>query len=103
MSTASGRIAEAAAPPAVEVRFDGRLWRRVSAGAAETILKRKWGDWSGTGNHRYVALNDSAPISSLAGQPGRDGTRPSRGSAGQTLGDPKIRREFIPLHERNSF
>jgi hypothetical protein len=90
------------ARPTVEVRADGQLIRRVSPGAAEALVSRGWAEWIGTGRRRYIRLTESAPLSSLPGWSGRDGTRPMRGDGsyiyadGQLLGDPRSHREHTP-------
>jgi hypothetical protein len=95
--------ADSSARPTVEVRADGKLFRRLPAGAAELLVTRGWAEWIGTGRRRYVQLTANAPLSALHGWRGRDGTRPMRGDgsfiygAGQLLGAPRSHREFIPV------
>lgn len=94
--------ATSVARPGVEVRSAGQLIRRVAPGAAETLVSRGWGEWIGTGRRRYIRLTPDAPLSSLAGWRGKDGTQPMRGDGGfiygdgQLLGDPRSHREHIP-------
>jgi hypothetical protein len=95
-------IAEGSAPPAVELRLDGALWRRITASQADSIAARGWGEWIGTGRRRYLALTDTAPISSLLGLGGKTGTRTMRAdgsgqrAAGQVLGARRSHLELIP-------
>jgi hypothetical protein len=93
--------ADTSAPLTVEVRADGIL-KRVSPGQAAMLVLRGWGEWIGSGRRRYVRLTDSAPLSSLHGWLGRDGTRPVRADqtckvykSGQAIGNPQTHREFI--------
>lgn len=105
MSPAPRSPADRSAPPAVEVRADGQLLRRVSEGAAAALVARGWAEWIGTGRRRYVRLTASAPLSVLPSWRGGDGTRPVRGDSscsvygdGQLMGNKQTLREFIPLH-----
>lgn len=97
--------ADSSAQPATEVRADGKLIRRVSEGAAETLVARGWAEWIGTGRRRYVQLTAAAPLSALPSWPGRDGTRPVRAdhtcrfyADDQLMGDPALFREFPTTH-----
>jgi hypothetical protein len=96
MSTAEG-----SAPPAVELRVDGALWRRISLDQADSIAGRGWGEWIGTGRRRYLSLTATAPVSSLLGPGGKSGTRVMRAdgtgqrSAGQVLGQRRSHLELI--------
>ena len=97
-------IAGGPARRAVEVRVDGRLIKRVSPGAADTLVERGWAEWRGSGRRRYAELTASAPLSALHGWRGADGTRPLRGDqtckhfgADQLMGAPESHREFSPL------
>ena len=89
----------------VEVRLNtGELIRRVAHGAADQLVLRGWAEWIGTGRRRYVRLTASAPLSSLYGWGGKDGTRDMRADQtckirgkGQLMGEPKSHREFIPV------
>ena len=95
-------IAEGSAPPAVELRLDGALWRRITTAQADSIAARGWGEWIGTGRRRYLALSETAPISSLLGTGGNHGTRTMRAdgsgqrAAGQVLGARRSHLELIP-------
>jgi hypothetical protein len=95
--------AEGSAPPAVDLRLNGALWRQITRGQADSIVARGWGRWQGTGRRRCVALTDTAPISSLGGElGGKFGTRTMRAdgsgqrAAGQALGERKSHLELIP-------
>jgi hypothetical protein len=106
MSARNPSIAGSPARPGVEVRADGVLLKRVSAGAADELVSRGWGEWIGTGRRRYLRLTESAPVSALHGWRGGDGTQPLRGDRtckrygdGQLMGDPRRLREFIPQHQ----
>jgi hypothetical protein len=97
MTNLSRSIADSSARPAVEVRLDGRLIRRISEGEAKQLIDRGWGEWIGEGRRRYVRLTEAAPISAFPSWRGPDGTRPVRGQHGQLLGDPEKLREFCPI------
>lgn len=101
MSTARPSNADRSARPAVEVRADGVLLRRVAPGAAKELVARGWAEWVGRGRRRYVRLTGSAPLSSLASGLVGDGTHPLRADQtckiydpGQLMGDPSKLREF---------
>jgi hypothetical protein len=97
--------ADGSARPTTEVRTeDGLLMKRVATGAAEQLVSRGWGEWRGRGCRRHVCLTPAAPLSSLHGWRGQDGTRPMRADQscnirgnGQLMGEPKSHREFIPF------
>lgn len=86
------RIADTSAQPAVDVRLDGRLIKRIAPAAAEQLIARGWAEWRRTGRRRYISLTPEAPVSFLHGWGSRDGTRPIRAdgsgqrAAGQVLG-----------------
>ena len=101
------------APLAVEVRLDiGKskegnpikgLFKRISLPDADRLVEFGWAEWRGSGRRRHVELTDHAPISSLFGMRGRDGTRPMRSDGtlgyrarGQAFGDSRYHREPIP-------
>jgi hypothetical protein len=93
------------APPTVEVRLEGRLFRRISALDADKLVGHGWAEWrGGAGRRCYLELSAEAPISSLFGMRGRTGTRPMRAggavrdgrAAGQLLGEPRSHLEHIP-------
>jgi hypothetical protein len=92
--------ADRSAPPAIEVRLDGELFRRVSESSAALLISRRWAEWRGTGRRRYLALIAGTPISSLGNPLLRGGTRPSRADGGgkrdlgQLIGHPLTNREF---------
>ena len=94
--------AEESAPPAVDLRLDGALWRQITRGQADSIVARGWGRWQGTGRRRCVALTDTAPISSLLGPGSKTGTRTMRADGrgdrdpGQALGERRSHLELIP-------
>ena len=94
--------AEGSAPPAIELRLDGALWRRITTSQADSIAARGWGEWIGTGRRRYLALTETAPVSSLLGSGGNHGTRIMRAdgtiqrAAGQVLGERRSHLELIP-------
>jgi len=104
-----GSNADQSAPPAaelrlVEVRFGDALLKRVATGAADQLVSRGWGEWIGSGRRRYVRLTESAPVSSLHGVRGYDGTcrlkAEGRGRVydpGQVIGESRSHREFLPL------
>lgn len=103
MMNPSRTPADVSAPPAVEVRLAGELFRRVARGAADALVARGWGEWIGSGRRRYVGLTPSAPVSSLSHGLQGDGTRPVRGDStcryrgdGQLMGNPEFLREHIP-------
>jgi len=86
------------APPArqvslVDVRTGGLLLKQVSRGAAGQLVARGWGEWRGAGRRRHIELTAEAPVSSLHGWGGKDGTRPMRAdgtglrATGQVLGE----------------
>ena len=98
MSTAEG-----SAPPAVELRLDGALWRRITTSQGDSIVSRGWGEWIGTaGRRRYIALSEGAPISSLFGPGGKNGTRimradgTGRRAKDQALGERRSHLEMVP-------
>ena len=90
---------------------ENRPLPRISPENAEMLHARGWACWIGRGSRRHLRLTPDAPLALLAhGWHGRDGTRPiiSKGGVrpdgtpslynrGQYVGDPIIRREFIPL------
>lgn len=90
------------APPTVEMRLDGGLFRRVSAAQADQLVNRGWAQWRGTGRRQHLELTDAAPVSALFGMRGKFGTRPMRAdgrgrrAAGQFLGEPRSHLEQIP-------
>ena len=96
--------ADGSARPTTEVRTeDGLLLKRVATGAAEQLVSRGWAEWRAKGRRRHVCLTPSAPLSSLQGWHGQDGTRPMRADQtckirvnGQLMGEKKSHREFIP-------
>lgn len=106
MSCQRVAIPDISGRPTVEVRLNDKLIKRVSPGAATMLVVRGWAEWRGSRQRPYVALTDSAPLSALHGWRGIDGTRAMRGDQtcrtyadGQSMGDSRIRREFIPSPE----
>src|SRR5438067_297735 len=90
------------APPAVEVRLGGSLFKRISALQAEQLVNLKWAEWIGTGRRRHLELSPTAPVSSLFGARAKYGTRVMRAdgrgkrAAGQALGERRSHLEHIP-------
>lgn len=99
--------ADGSAPPTIEVRTqEGLLLKRVATGAAAQLISRGWGEWRGRGRRQHVCLTSAAPLSSLHGWSGRDGTRPMRADQtcrirvnGQLMGEKRSHREFIPTRQ----
>ncbi len=93
--------ADDSARPAVEVRADGQLLRRIAPGAADALIARGWARWQSNGKRHYLGLTDAAPLSALPGWHGRDGTSPIRADgtgqrgAGQLLGESRSHREHV--------
>lgn len=90
--------------PALVVCFDAdnRPMPRVSLADAETLCRRGWAEWLGTGTRRHLRLTAAAPLRNIAPLYG-DGTRPVRGDgtgkyygAGQLMGNPDFLREHSP-------
>ena len=91
--------------PALVVCLDteNRPMPRVSPADAETLCRRGWAEWLGTGTRRHLRLTPAAPLRVTAPLYS-DGTRPVRADgtckyygAGQLMGEKISHREHVPL------
>lgn len=86
----------------VEVRDpDGALMPRISQADAETLHRRAWAEWIGSGSRRYLRLMEAAPLARIATRR-TPGTRRDRADGtcrvyapGQAFGGPSLV-EHIP-------
>jgi hypothetical protein len=90
------------ARPAIEVRVEGALFRRVASGAAYQLVARGWAEWRGSGGRRYIVLTAAAPLSAFPSWRGSTGTRVMRADGmgqraiGQVLGERRSHLEHVP-------